>query len=420
MFTGIIDAVGAVGAVDREPGRCRVSIATPYADLELGESVSINGVCLTVVARDAIGGADFFVSAETLARSNLGHLDVRHQVNLERAVSLSTRLSGHMVQGHVDGVGRLAGVVASDGAWLLSVSLPETLYGYCVEKGSIALNGISLTLNREKGRIAVVASAAGGMDIEEVAAHHPEQILSETIHPAVGLEAYQARNLAFGLKLAGNQIAQFTAILKALYKLYIDNDASLVEVNPLIVTKEGNLVALDAKIGIDPNALMRHPELVALRDESQEDPMEARAARHDLNYVSLDGDIACMVNGAGLAMATMDVIKLHGGKPANFLDVGGGVTVERGIAAFELILSNPDVKAILVNVFGGIVRCDTVAQAVITAFQKVGVSVPVVVRLEGTNAVQAQQMLKDSGLALIPAVGLTDAARKVVAAAAAK
>jgi succinyl-CoA synthetase beta subunit len=236
----------------------------------------------------------------------------------------------------------------------------------------------------------------------------------------VGLEAYQARNLAFGLKLAGNQIPQFTAILKALYKLYIDNDASLVEVNPLIVTKEGNLVALDAKIGIDPNALMRHPELVALRDETQEDPMEARAARHDLNYVSLDGDIACMVNGAGLAMATMDVIKLHGGKPANFLDVGGGVTVERGIAAFELILSNPDVKAILVNVFGGIVRCDTVAEAVITAFQKVGVSVPVVVRLEGTNAVQAQQMLKDSGLALIPAVGLTDAARKVVAAAAAK
>jgi succinyl-CoA synthetase beta subunit len=360
----------------------------------------------------------------------------------KEAMAVAGRLGGPVwvvkAQVHAGGRGKAGGVkivksVADVGAaaeQLLGQRLvtPQTgagglpIHQVYVESGSGIEREIylSLTLNREKGRIAVVASAAGGMDIEEVAAHHPEQILSETIHPAVGLEAYQARNLAFGLKLSGNQIPQFTAILKALYKLYIDNDASLVEVNPLIVTKEGNLVALDAKIGIDPNALMRHPELVALRDESQEDPMEARAARHDLNYVSLDGDIACMVNGAGLAMATMDVIKLHGGKPANFLDVGGGVTVERGIAAFELILSNPDVKAILVNVFGGIVRCDTVAQAVITAFQKVGVSVPVVVRLEGTNAVQAQQMLKDSGLALIPAVGLTDAARKVVAAAAAK
>ncbi len=360
----------------------------------------------------------------------------------QEAIAVARRLGGPVwvvkAQVHAGGRGKAGGVkivksveeVGTAAAHLLGQRLvtPQTgaeglpIHQVYVESGSGIDREIylSLTLNREKGRIAVVASAAGGMDIEEVAAHHPEQILSETIHPAVGLEAYQARNLAFGLKLAGNQIAQFTAILKALYKLYIDNDASLVEVNPLIVTKEGNLVALDAKIGIDPNALMRHPELVALRDETQEDPMEARAARHDLNYVSLDGDIACMVNGAGLAMATMDVIKLHGGKPANFLDVGGGVTVERGIAAFELILSNPDVKAILVNVFGGIVRCDTVAEAVITAFQKVGVSVPVVVRLEGTNAVQAQKMLKDSGLALIPAVGLTDAARKVVAAAAAK
>jgi len=276
---------------------------------------------------------------------------------------------------------------------------------------------LSLTLNREKGRIAVVASAAGGMDIEEVAAHEPEKILSCTIHPAVGLEAYQARELAFGLKLTGAQIGEFSAILKALYKLYIDTDASLVEVNPLIVTKEGKLVALDAKIGIDPNALYRHPELTALRDESQEDPMEARAAKHDLNYVSLDGDIACMVNGAGLAMATMDVIKLHGGKPANFLDVGGGATAERVTAAFELILSNPNVKAILVNIFGGIVRCDVIAEGVMTAVKNVGVKVPVVVRLEGTNAKQAREMLKDSGLAVTPAEGLTDAAKKVVAAA---
>ncbi len=291
-----------------------------------------------------------------------------------------------------------------------------------VEEGSQIEREIylSLTLNREKGRIAVVASAAGGMDIEHVAATEPEKILSTTVHPAVGLEAYQARDLAFGLGLSGKQIGEFTKILQALYKLYIDNDASLVEVNPLIVTKEGALVALDAKIGIDPNALFRHPALVALRDESQEDAMEARAAKHDLNYVSLDGDIACMVNGAGLAMATMDVIKLHGGQPANFLDVGGGATPERVTAAFELILSNPNVRAILVNIFGGIVRCDVIAEGVMAAVRNVGVKVPVVVRLEGTNAAQARDMLAGSGLAVTPASGLTDAAKKVVAAAAAQ
>jgi len=276
---------------------------------------------------------------------------------------------------------------------------------------------LSLTLNREKGRIAVVASAAGGMDIEEVAAHEPEKILTATINPAVGLESYQARDLGFGLKLNPEQMGEFGKILKALYQLYIDNDAALVEVNPLIVTKAGKLVALDAKIGIDPNALFRHKGLQALRDETQEDAMEARAAKHDLNYVSLDGDIACMVNGAGLAMATMDVIKLHGGKPANFLDVGGGATAERVTAAFELILSNPKVKAILVNIFGGIVRCDVIAEGIIAAVKKVDVKVPVVVRLEGTNAKQARELLANSGLAVTPAEGLTDAARKVVAAA---
>jgi succinyl-CoA synthetase beta subunit len=276
---------------------------------------------------------------------------------------------------------------------------------------------LSLTLNREKSRVAVVASAAGGMDIEEVAAKQPEKILSVTIHPAVGLEAYQARELAFGLGFTGAQINEFTAILKALYRLYIEQDASLVEVNPLIVTKAGKLVALDAKIGIDANALFRHPELVALRDKSQEDAIEARAAEHDLNYVSLDGDIACMVNGAGLAMATMDIIKLHGGKPANFLDVGGGATAERVTAAFELILANPKVRAILVNIFGGIVRCDVIAEGIIAAVKKVDVKVPVVVRLEGTNASQAREMLGASGLAVTPADGLTDAAKKVVAAA---
>jgi succinyl-CoA synthetase beta subunit len=357
----------------------------------------------------------------------------------DEAVAMATKLGGPVwvvkAQVHAGGRGKAGGVkvvrdleaVRAATKAMLGTRLvtkqtgPEglpvnTVY---VESGSAIEREIylSLTLNREKGRIAVVASAAGGMDIEEVAEKEPEKILSVAIHPAVGLEAYQARELAFGLGFSGAQIGEFTAILKALYRLYIDQDASLVEVNPLIVTKDGKLMALDAKIGIDPNALFRHPEVAALRDVSQEDAIEARAAEHDLNYVSLDGDIACMVNGAGLAMATMDVIKLHGGRPANFLDVGGGATVERVTAAFELILSNANVRAILVNIFGGIVRCDVIAEGIIAAVKRVGVKVPVVVRLEGTNAAQARAMLAGSGLAVQPADGLTDAARKVVAAA---
>jgi succinyl-CoA synthetase beta subunit len=276
---------------------------------------------------------------------------------------------------------------------------------------------LSLTLNRERSRIALIASAAGGMDIEEVAHKSPEKILAVTIHPAAGLQGYQARELAFGLGLSGTQIGEFQSLAAALYRLYIDKDLSLVEINPLIVTAAGTLVALDAKINLDPNALFRHPELAALRDASQEDPMERRAASHELNYVSLDGNIACMVNGAGLAMATMDLIKLHGGAPANFLDVGGGATAERVTAAFELILSNSRVRAVLVNIFGGIVRCDLIAEGIIKAVQKVGVKVPVVVRLEGTNADKARELLAGSALTITPAADLTDAARKVVALA---
>ena len=289
-----------------------------------------------------------------------------------------------------------------------------------VESGSDIAREIylSLTLNRERGRIALIASAAGGMDIEEVAHQTPGKILSVTVHPAAGLQAHQARELAFGVGLSGTQIGEFVALALALYRLYLDKDLSLVEVNPLIVTKAGKLVALDAKINVDPNALFRHPQLAQLRDASQEDPMERRAAEHDLNYVSLDGNIACMVNGAGLAMATMDLIKLHGGRPANFLDVGGGATAERVTAAFELILSNPKVRAVLVNIFGGIVRCDLIAEGIITAVHKVGVKVPVVVRLEGTNAQAARATLARSGLAITPATDLTDAARKVVQLAA--
>src|SRR5580704_5643311 len=288
-----------------------------------------------------------------------------------------------------------------------------------VESGSEIAREIylSLTLNRERGRIALIGSSAGGMDIEEVAHKTPEKILAVNIHPAAGLQPYQARELAFGLGLQGTQIGEFQALALALYRLYIDKDLSLVEINPLIVTKGGTLMALDAKMNVDPNALFRHADLAQLRDPTQEDPMERRAAEHDLNYVSLDGNIACMVNGAGLAMATMDLIKLHGGQPANFLDVGGGATSERVTAAFQLILSNPRVRAVLVNIFGGIVRCDLIADGVINAVKNVGVKVPVVVRLEGTNADKAREMLATSGLTITAATDLTDAARKIVALA---
>jgi succinyl-CoA synthetase beta subunit len=276
---------------------------------------------------------------------------------------------------------------------------------------------VSLVLNRDKGHIAFIASAAGGMDIEEVAAHSPEKIIRVNVHPAAGLQPSQCRVLAYGLGLEGKQVEQFASIAQALWRLYLEKDASLLEVNPLIVTGDGKLVALDAKINIEDNALFRQKELGEWRDASQEDEMERAAAQHELNYVSLDGDIACMVNGAGLAMATMDIIKLHGGAPANFLDVGGGATRERVTVAFKLILSNPKVKAILVNIFGGIVRCDMIAEGIIHAVKDVGVKVPVVVRIEGTNAEQGRKLLAESGLAITSATDLTDAAKKVVVAA---
>ena len=275
---------------------------------------------------------------------------------------------------------------------------------------------LSLLIDRAREKVVFMASAAGGMDIEEVAATEPEKIFRVAVHPAAGLMPYQARKLAFGLGLEKSQIGEFSAMVQALYKLLTECDASLVEVNPLIVTTDGRLVALDAKINLDSNALFRQKRLLQWRDPSQEDEKENEASEHDLNYVSLDGDIACMVNGAGLAMATMDLIKLHGGEPANFLDVGGGATAERVTEAFKLILSNEGVKAILVNIFGGIVRCDLIAEGVITAVKEVGVRVPVVVRLEGTNVEKGRELLANSGLAIVAAEDLTDAARNVVAA----
>ena len=273
---------------------------------------------------------------------------------------------------------------------------------------------LSLLLNRETSRIAFVASAAGGMDIEEVAAREPQRILRADIDPAAGLQGYQCRCLAFGLGLVGKQVAEFERIARALYRLYLERDLGLIEINPLIVTKDGALVALDAKINVEANALYRQPALVALRDRSQEDAMERAASEHELNYVSLDGNIACMVNGAGLAMATMDLIKLHGGEPANFLDVGGTATADRVTAAFRLILSNDRARAVLVNIFGGIVRCDVIAEGIVQAVREVGDSVPVIVRLEGTNADKARKVLAASGLAITAAKDLPDAATKAV------
>ena len=276
---------------------------------------------------------------------------------------------------------------------------------------------LGMLVDRSSRRIMVMASRAGGMEIEEVAASEPDRIFTFAIDPVMGFQRYQAQNLGFSLGLDENQRKQLVSILGGLYGLFTDKDLSLVEINPLIITASGNLEALDAKVSIDDNALYRQPALEEWRDPSQEDEKENRAKQFDLNYVSLEGNIACMVNGAGLAMATMDIIKLHGGEPANFLDVGGGATRERVSEAFKLITSDPKVQAILVNIFGGIVRCDLIAEGIITAVREVGIDVPVVVRLEGTNVEEGKQALDESGLKIISANDLTDAADKVVAAA---
>jgi succinyl-CoA synthetase beta subunit len=276
---------------------------------------------------------------------------------------------------------------------------------------------LGMLVDRARERVTVMVSAAGGMDIETVAATDPQAIITETVHPAAGLQGYQCRNLAFALGLEGSQISAFAKILQAASRLLIDCDASLLEINPLVVTDEGELLALDAKVDLDDNALFRHPELAALRDASQEDAREHAARQHGLNYIRLDGNIACMVNGAGLAMATMDLIKLHGGEPANFLDVGGGATADKVAEAFKLILSDPRVTAILVNIFGGIVRCDLIAEGILQAIRDVDVTVPVVVRLEGTNAQAGLALIGQSSLAVLTASDLTTAAEKVVAAA---
>jgi len=276
---------------------------------------------------------------------------------------------------------------------------------------------LGMLVDRSQERITLMASRSGGMNIETVAASDPDAIVTEVINPAVGLQDYQCRNLAFALELSGKQIGSFSKLLAAAYRLLQDCDAGLLEINPLVVTESGDLVALDAKVDLDDNALFRHPQLAQLHDASQQDEREHAAQQHGLNYIRLNGNIACMVNGAGLAMATMDLIKLHGGMPANFLDVGGGATADKVAEAFKLILSDPRVEAILVNIFGGIVRCDLIAEGILQAIGEVEVTVPVVVRLAGTNAEAGLELIAQSGLAVQTASDLTAAADKVVAAA---
>src|SRR5579875_591388 len=275
---------------------------------------------------------------------------------------------------------------------------------------------LGMLIDRDSGRVTVIGSTEGGVEIEEVAARSPEKILKIAIDPATGIQPFHARELAFGLGLEGGQIATAVKFVTALYRAFTKLDASVAEINPLVVTGAGELVALDAKMSFDDNALFRHADIAALRDEDEEDPTEVEAGKHALNYIKLDGNIGCMVNGAGLAMATMDIIKLYGGSPANFLDVGGGATRERVSTAFKLILSDPNVEGILVNIFGGIMRCDVIAEGVVGAAREINLHVPLVVRLEGTNVDLGKRIMQQSGLPILAAENLADAAQKIVAA----
>ncbi|MGB0497398.1 MAG: ADP-forming succinate--CoA ligase subunit beta [Rubricella sp.] len=275
---------------------------------------------------------------------------------------------------------------------------------------------LSLLVDRGTSRISFVCSTEGGMDIEEVAAETPEKILSFSVDPASGLSGFHGRKVAFALGLEGAQVKQCVKLISQIYKLFVEKDLEMLEINPLIVTDKGDLKCLDCKMGFDGNALYRHPDIMALRDETEEDPKELAASKYDLNYIALDGEIGCMVNGAGLAMATMDIIKLYGSEPANFLDVGGGATKEKVTEAFKIITSDDNVKGILVNIFGGIMRCDVIAEGVIAAVQEVGLKVPLVVRLEGTNVEKGKEIINTSGLDVIAADNLADAAEKIVKA----
>ena len=352
-----------------------------------------------------------------------------------QAREIAQRLGGRVVvkaQVHAGGRGKGGGIKLADdperaeqaAAQILGMMLktPQTppegikVRSVLIEEASAIERELyaSITLDRTRATHVVMASASGGMDIEEVAARTPDKILREWAHPALGLADFQVRRLAFGLGLAGEQVKQAVALLRNLFALYLAKDCSLVEINPLVVTKDGRVLALDAKLNFDDNALYRHADVVALRDTHEEDPLDVEASKYGLNYIKLDGDVGCMVNGAGLAMATMDIIKLAGGEPANFLDVGGGASPEQIENAFRILSSDPNVKAVFINVFGGILRVDRLAEGIIAAVRTLGLTLPVVLRAEGTNVEQGKKMLADSGLALTMAEDMADGAKKAV------
>jgi len=356
-----------------------------------------------VAAAQKIGGTQWVVKAQVHAGGRGKAGGVKLANSLDEVRTEADRMLGMKIETY-----QTAGLALPVNSVLIAeaTDIKQELY-------------LGALVDRAHRAVVFMGSAAGGVDIEQVASETPEKIIRAVVDNAAGFMPYQARDIGFGMGLNSTQVRQLGKIMAGLYKLFIDKDISLIEVNPLIIDGEDNLVALDAKLNADENALFRHPALAAMRDESQEDPTELAASKHELNYVTLDGNIACMVNGAGLAMATMDVVKLAGGEPANFLDVGGGTNAERVKEAFKLILSDDKVRAILVNIFGGIVRCDLIAEGIINAVKEIDVQVPVVVRLEGTNVDQGKQMLADSGFAIIPADDLNDGARKAVEAAAA-
>jgi succinyl-CoA synthetase beta subunit len=354
------------------------------------------------------------------------------------AKAAAARLGGRVVvkaQVHAGGRGKAGGIKVADDAdgaeraarQILGMRLksPQTPPGgievrsVLVEEASAVARELylSITLDRARATHVVMASEAGGMDIEEVAARTPDKIIRQWAHPALGIQDFQARRLAYGLGLTGDQFKQAVALIRGLFALYLARDASLAEVNPLVVTQEGRVLALDAKLNFDDNALWRHPAIVALRDVNEEDRLDVEASKYNLNYIKLDGNVGCMVNGAGLAMATMDIVKLAGGAPANFLDVGGGASPEQIENAFRILSSDPSVKAVFINVFGGILRCDRLAAGVIAAIRNLGLRLPVVVRMEGTNVELGRQMLAESGLALTNAADMGDGAKKAVALA---
>jgi succinyl-CoA synthetase beta subunit len=355
-----------------------------------------------------------------------------------RAREIAQRLGGKVVvkaQVHAGGRGKGGGIKLADDAagaeaaarQILGMHLktPQTppegilVRSVWVERASAIGQELylSITLDRGRSTHVVMASQSGGMDIEEVAARTPEKIVREWTHPALGLADFQARRLAFGLGLGGETLKQGLALIRNLFRLYLAKDCSLAEINPLVLTTDGRVLALDAKLNFDDNALFRHPEVAALRDIHEEDPLDVEASKYNLNYIKLDGNVACMVNGAGLAMATMDIVKLAGGEPANFLDVGGGASPEQIENAFRILSSDPAVQAIFINVFGGILRVDRLAEGVIAAVRKLGLTLPVVLRAEGTNVEQGKKMLADSGLSLVMADDMGDGARKAVALA---